>query len=537
MANLISPTFQPIDVVGNFRQGQQYGRERNLQVQADRDRAQLRNLAPGVVAGDAAAFDQAAAIDPKAAAAYQDAGDAQVRRTQGAIDFMDRALATKNPAAIEAAYQQTRPFLSRFGQEPPATWAEAEPKFQQAKLQLAAAQSGQLNGAPAGYQEFKLMSAGLTPEDRIKAQRINLGLDPRQSSAAITYQKFKGADGVERLVAVDPRNVGVQVVGDGSGYGSLSPGQAAPANHAQAFTQLASEFPGATMTSGTRSAERNSQVGGQPNSQHLAGTAADYAVPANQKPAFISRARQLGYSAIDEGDHIHLQLPRGNSIQTTQGVSAPLAALTGRRAEDEAGAVEAARLAAQNANFGNELSQAQALQGVQTNAALDRAAGESGIKAQAERNAVSATRARDAQAATELIGTALQILPNATGSRLGALVDSAAAAVGRSTEGAKANAQLKTIAGQLTSKMPRMEGPQSDKDVQMYREMAGDLANENLPVETRQAAAQTIMGLQQKYLPQNQSAAPARVNSAADYNALPSGATYIDPQGNQRRKR
>jgi hypothetical protein len=33
------------------------------------------------------------------------------------------------------------------------------------------------------------------------------------------------------------------------------------------------------------------------------------------------------------------------------------------------------------------------------------------------------------------------------------------------------------------------------------------------------------------------SSGPIRVNSAADYNALPSGATYIDPQGNQRRKR
>ncbi|WP_398572861.1 D-Ala-D-Ala carboxypeptidase family metallohydrolase, partial [Staphylococcus aureus] len=65
------------------------------------------------------------------------------------------------------------------------------------------------------------------------------------------------------------------------------------------------------MTSGVRSAERNAQVGGQSNSQHLNGTAADYAVPTNQKPAFISRARQLGYHAIDEGDHIHLQLPRG----------------------------------------------------------------------------------------------------------------------------------------------------------------------------------------------------------------------------------
>jgi hypothetical protein len=94
----------------------------------------------------------------------------------------------------------------------------------------------------------------------------------------------KGPDGVERLVAVDPRQIGAQVVGDGIVYGSFSlpAPMAGGGNHFAAFSQLATEFPSVTMTSGVRSAERNAQVGGQPNSQHLNGTAADYAVPANQ---------------------------------------------------------------------------------------------------------------------------------------------------------------------------------------------------------------------------------------------------------------
>jgi hypothetical protein len=45
-----------------------------------------------------------------------------------------------------------------------------------------------------------------------------------------------------------------------------------------------------------------------------------------------------------------------------------------------------------------------------------------------------------------------------------------------------------------------MQGPQSDKDVQLYREMAGDLANESLPVPTRLAALNGIRDLQKKYL-------------------------------------
>jgi len=75
---------------------------------------------------------------------------------------------------------------------------------------------------------------------------------------------------------------------------------------------------------------------------------------------------------------------------------------------------------------------------------------------------------------------------------------------GISTEASKADAQLNAIAGQLISKMPRMEGPQSDRDAELYRKAAGDISNPNRPSETRKAAITTIQLLNQKYLPQNQ---------------------------------
>jgi hypothetical protein len=74
---------------------------------------------------------------------------------------------------------------------------------------------------------------------------------------------------------------------------------------------------------------------------------------------------------------------------------------------------------------------------------------------------------------------------------------------GISTEASKADAQLNAIAGQLISKMPRMEGPQSDRDAELYRKAAGDISNPNRPSETRKAAITTIQLLNQKYLPQN----------------------------------
>lgn len=92
-----------------------------------------------------------------------------------------------------------------------------------------------------------------------------------------------------------------------------------------------------------------------------------------------------------------------------------------------------------------------------------------------------------------------KLLPNATGSYIGAGVDHAARMFGSATPGAVATAQLKTIQGALIGKMPKMSGPQSDKDVQLYRESAGQVADPTLPVQTRQAASATIRRLNEKY--------------------------------------
>lgn len=105
------------------------------------------------------------------------------------------------------------------------------------------------------------------------------------------------------------------------------------------------------------------------------------------------------------------------------------------------------------------------------------------------------------------VGTVLneieKILPNATGSMVGTGVDYVAGAFGHATDGAKSTAQLKSLSGQLIALMPKMSGPQSDKDVAMYREMAGNLADPTLPIATRMAALQTIRDLNNKYAAMN----------------------------------
>ena len=109
------------------------------------------------------------------------------------------------------------------------------------------------------------------------------------------------------------------------------------------------------------------------------------------------------------------------------------------------------------------------------------------------------------------------LLSNARGGYASAGVDFVGGALGYSTDNAKTTAQLKALSGQLVALMPKMSGPQSDKDVQMYREMAGNLADPTIPTETRMAALNTIEKLNEKYKVLNSGGIPASI-------AKPSGA-------------
>ena len=110
----------------------------------------------------------------------------------------------------------------------------------------------------------------------------------------------------------------------------------------------------------------------------------------------------------------------------------------------------------------------------------------------------------------------------ATGSYFGAGLDLLGRTVGISTGGAEATAQLKTLSGQLVALMPRMEGPQSNIDVEMYKEMAGNVPDPTIPIQTSLAALDTIEKLNQKYKGLNSGEIPASIAkpSGAKPNAL-----------------
>lgn len=111
----------------------------------------------------------------------------------------------------------------------------------------------------------------------------------------------------------------------------------------------------------------------------------------------------------------------------------------------------------------------------------------------------------------DLIGQAREILPNATASGIGAKADEANRFFGRTTPGAQAAAKLSAIGGNMLMMMPRMEGPQSDRDVENYKLMTGKIGDPTIPAEERAAAMDAIEEIARRYA----GGAPAAQQSAA----------------------
>jgi len=88
-----------------------------------------------------------------------------------------------------------------------------------------------------------------------------------------------------------------------------------------------------------------------------------------------------------------------------------------------------------------------------------------------------------------------QLASNPTGSGIGAGVDSAMGLIGKSTESSRTATALETTAGWLQNNVPRMEGPQSNADTILYRQMAGQIGDRTVPVENRIESLKTLQTL------------------------------------------
>ncbi|MCE7073694.1 hypothetical protein LZG74_25515 [Dyadobacter sp. CY327] len=124
---------------------------------------------------------------------------------------------------------------------------------------------------------------------------------------------------------------------------------------------------------------------------------------------------------------------------------------------------------------------------------------ETSAKLSAEAGAVVDKKGVQANDVMGILDEADPLLDNATGSMIGAGVATGKQFFGRSDDATQANAALKVLGGRLVSNIPRMEGPQSDKDVSLYREQAGRIADPTVPAGDKRAAIAAIRSLNEKY--------------------------------------
>lgn len=142
-------------------------------------------------------------------------------------------------------------------------------------------------------------------------------------------------------------------------------------------------------------------------------------------------------------------------------------------------------------------------------------------------------RTNDANAALATINQAREIIPKSTGSYIGAGVDTVGQVFGVSTPGAQASAKLKALEGDLVSKMPKMSGPQSDKDVALYRQMAGVIGDPTTPPATKLAALDTIEEIQKRYAGQAPAMPrPTQQTGPRPQNLPQTGRIRFDANGN-----
>ena len=119
---------------------------------------------------------------------------------------------------------------------------------------------------------------------------------------------------------------------------------------------------------------------------------------------------------------------------------------------------------------------------------------------QAKQAEAQLEKTKSAKTVVGLLTGVEDLIDQAHGGFFGNVYGGAKAALSLSDPANSADSQLNVIAGALTSQMPKMSGPQSDKDVLLYRQMAGDIGNPNISAEAKKAAVETVRGIQNAYI-------------------------------------
>jgi len=139
------------------------------------------------------------------------------------------------------------------------------------------------------------------------------------------------------------------------------------------------------------------------------------------------------------------------------------------------------------------------------------------------------------QQMTAAIPEARKILEkgNPTASGIGTLVDAGTNFLGIDSKSAAEAKKLETLSGWMTANVPRMEGPQSNADVENYKQMAAKVGDSMLPVKSRLAALDVLEKLQEKYAYLNGVTGNQSPPADASLNPTNRNNTSLTPQEQQ----
>jgi len=114
----------------------------------------------------------------------------------------------------------------------------------------------------------------------------------------------------------------------------------------------------------------------------------------------------------------------------------------------------------------------------------------------------SSAQAKERQLVEQSVNSAMQrenalkgadkLVEKSTGSLYGRGRDYVAGLAGASTEGSRAIADLKSLEGRLLANTPKFSGPTSDRDVIVYQQAVGRLADPSTPVGDRLSALKQV---------------------------------------------
>lgn len=219
------------------------------------------------------------------------------------------------PASQKAAIlQQFAPELSRFGMQIGPDFAPS-PEIDQMAAQLARVY---------GDDNSSELPADIRSLEYLKSHPELLELNDRYRGTFRFDQQFDAQGNPiynalnNRTGQAAPADVVGAVRAGGGGNAAPAPadapaGSPAPSTDGQMPDVSDLVGNGVVMTSWRRSQEDNARVDGKANSRHLEGQGVDFVVPQAQKAEWTRRAQAKGLQVIDEGDHMHVQVPRAGA--------------------------------------------------------------------------------------------------------------------------------------------------------------------------------------------------------------------------------